>query len=78
LAAGCRFLPDLEDITEFSEMLKTVPGEEGISTPRDQQLQTSAINLDSSIKILTSSFSGGVDYFKLLVGAFQAACNQPA
>jgi len=74
LAGGCRFVPDLEDIADFGAMSHT----EGESTSdSNEEIKHSSQIIEAALKTLTSSFSGGVNYFHLLVSAFQTACRDP-
>ncbi|KXJ13474.1 WASH complex subunit 7 [Exaiptasia diaphana] len=57
-----RFVPDLEDIVSFEELVK----EEELSV---EALQAAKI-LDSAIDNLSKNFAGATEYFKLLVDVF--------
>ncbi|XP_031573328.1 WASH complex subunit 4-like [Actinia tenebrosa] len=57
-----RFVPDLEDIVSFEELVK----EEGLSAESLQAAKT----LDSAIDNLSKNFAGATEYFKLLVDVF--------
>ncbi|XP_068718075.1 WASH complex subunit 4-like [Montipora capricornis] len=57
-----RFVPDLEDIVSFEELVK----EETLS---EESLQASK-NLDAAIDDLAKNFAGATEYFKLLVDVF--------
>ncbi|MGH0115685.1 UNVERIFIED_CONTAM: hypothetical protein FKN15_038008 [Acipenser sinensis] len=57
-----RFVPDLEDIVNFEELVK----EEGLS----EETQKSARVLDSVLGDLTSNSAEGTEYFKKLVDVF--------
>jgi len=70
LAGGCRFVPDLEDVSGLSH---SVSDELDGKTYFSQELEKATQSVDLSLKTLTSTFSGGVDYFKLLVDAFRSA-----
>jgi hypothetical protein len=72
LAGGCQFVPDFEDVPQLDEM----PVHQELPAWK-KEVEEAAKTVDSSLKTLTSSFSGGVQYFKLLVGAFSAACQDP-
>nr|XP_055047573.1 WASH complex subunit 4 [Misgurnus anguillicaudatus] len=61
-SSAIRFVPDLEDIVNFEELVK----EEGLS----EETQKSASQLDSVLSDLTSSSAEGTEYFKKLVGVF--------
>lgn len=74
LAGGYQFVPDLQDITQFSELLDSSALEASSWTP---EIHAATLGIDSAIKTLSTSFSDGVDYFKLLVNAFQPALLEP-
>ncbi|XP_069766077.1 WASH complex subunit 4 isoform X3 [Narcine bancroftii] len=57
-----RFVPDLEDIVNFEELVK----EEGLS----EETQTAARQLDSVLTDLTRNSAEGTEYFKMLVDVF--------
>ncbi|CAB3987009.1 WASH complex subunit 4-like, partial [Paramuricea clavata] len=57
-----RFVPDLEDIISFDELVK----DEGLS----DETQEAAKNLDAAISNMAKNFAEGTDYFKLLVDVF--------
>ncbi|XP_048863417.1 WASH complex subunit 4 isoform X1 [Brienomyrus brachyistius] len=57
-----RFVPDLEDIVNFEELVK----EEGLS----EETQKAASVLDSVLSDLTSNSAEGTEYFKMLVDVF--------
>ncbi|XP_067860697.1 WASH complex subunit 4 [Heptranchias perlo] len=57
-----RFVPDLEDIVNFEELVK----EEGLS----EETQTAARQLDSVLTDLTRNSAEGTEYFKMLVEVF--------
>ncbi|XP_044177343.1 WASH complex subunit 4-like isoform X1 [Acropora muricata] len=57
-----RFVPDLEDIVSFEELVK----EENLP---EESVQASKI-LDAAIDNLTKNFAGATEYFKLLVDVF--------
>ncbi|ODM98870.1 WASH complex subunit 7 [Orchesella cincta] len=69
LAGGYQFVPDLQDITLFSELVESATELEPSSWSND--IKSAAVGIDSAIKTLSNSFSDGIDYFKLLVNAFQ-------
>ncbi|CAL8084419.1 unnamed protein product [Orchesella dallaii] len=71
LAGGYQFVPDLQDITQFSELVDSVTELEPSSWSND--IKNAAAGIDCAIKTLSNSFSDGIDYFKLLVNAFQPA-----
>nr|XP_006633158.1 PREDICTED: WASH complex subunit 7 [Lepisosteus oculatus] len=62
LGVAIRFVPDLEDIVNFEELVK----EEGLSG----ETQKSARQLDSVLGDLTSNSAEGTEYFKMLVDVF--------
>ncbi|XP_015922482.2 WASH complex subunit 4 [Parasteatoda tepidariorum] len=64
-----RFIPDLDDIIEFSDLCK----EENLS----EETISAASKLDSVISNLSKNFSEGTQYFKLLVDAFGPAFRDP-
>ncbi|XP_039617760.1 WASH complex subunit 4 [Polypterus senegalus] len=57
-----RFVPDLEDIVNFEELVK----EEGLS----EETQKASSILDSVLSDLTSNSAEGTEYFKMLVDVF--------
>ncbi|XP_058950258.2 WASH complex subunit 4 [Pocillopora verrucosa] len=57
-----RFVPDLEDIVSFEELVK----EENLS----EESQQASKNLDAAINDLAKNFAGATEYFKLLVDVF--------
>ncbi|XP_041059183.1 WASH complex subunit 4 isoform X2 [Carcharodon carcharias] len=57
-----RFVPDLEDIVNFEELVK----EEGLS----EETQTAARQLDAVLTDLTRNSAEGTEYFKMLVDVF--------
>ncbi|XP_071809991.1 WASH complex subunit 4-like [Asterias amurensis] len=57
-----RFVPDLEDIIQFEELVS----EEHLS----EEAKVAANNLDSVIGNLTKNFAEGTEYFKMLVDVF--------
>ncbi|MEQ2271837.1 WASH complex subunit 4 [Xenotaenia resolanae] len=61
-SSAIRFVPDLEDIVNFEELVK----EEGLS----EETQRSASVLDSVLSDLTSNSAEGTEYFKMLVAVF--------
>uniref|UniRef100_A0A3Q2CBB9 WASH complex subunit 4 n=1 Tax=Cyprinodon variegatus TaxID=28743 RepID=A0A3Q2CBB9_CYPVA len=61
-SSAIRFVPDLEDIVNFEELVK----EEGLS----EETQRSACVLDSVLSDLTSNSAEGTEYFKKLVSVF--------
>ncbi|KAG9334957.1 hypothetical protein JZ751_006280 [Albula glossodonta] len=61
-SSAIRFVPDLEDIVNFEELVK----EEGLS----EETQKAASVLDSVLGDLTSNSAEGTEYFKMLVGVF--------
>uniref|UniRef100_A0A8C9TCN7 WASH complex subunit 4 n=1 Tax=Scleropages formosus TaxID=113540 RepID=A0A8C9TCN7_SCLFO len=61
-SSAIRFVPDLEDIVNFEELVK----EEGLS----EETQKAARVLDSVLSDLTSNSAEGTEYFKMLVGVF--------
>ncbi|KAL6474366.1 hypothetical protein MHYP_G00179270 [Metynnis hypsauchen] len=61
-SSAIRFVPDLEDIVNFEELVK----EEGLS----EETQKAASLLDSVLSDLTSNSAEGTEYFKMLVGVF--------
>ncbi|XP_035708903.1 WASH complex subunit 4 isoform X3 [Folsomia candida] len=78
LAGGCRFIPDLDDISAFS----ISSGEKGVTseiysaTDEETELKVTQ-HLELAIKGVDSTLSkffGGEDYFGLLVKAFRAGC----
>uniref|UniRef100_A0A8C2WX21 WASH complex subunit 4 n=1 Tax=Cyclopterus lumpus TaxID=8103 RepID=A0A8C2WX21_CYCLU len=63
-SSAIRFVPDLEDIVNFEELVK----EEGLS----EETQKAASVLDSVLEDLTSNSAEGTEYFKMLVAVFAA------
>lgn len=61
-SSAIRFVPDLEDIVNFEELVK----EEGLS----EETQKAAGVLDSVLGDLTSNSAEGTEYFKMLVAVF--------
>ncbi|MFT7812597.1 WASH complex subunit 7 [Arapaima gigas] len=61
-SSAIRFVPDLEDIVNFEELVK----EEGLS----EETQKAARVLDSVLGDLTSNSAEGTEYFKMLVDVF--------
>ncbi|KAF3854570.1 hypothetical protein F7725_022625 [Dissostichus mawsoni] len=61
-SSAIRFVPDLEDIVNFEELVK----EEGLS----EETQKAASVLDSVLGDLTSNSAEGTEYFKMLVAVF--------
>ncbi|XP_075894005.1 WASH complex subunit 4 [Nelusetta ayraudi] len=61
-SSAIRFVPDLEDIVNFEELVK----EEGLS----EETQKAASVLDSVLGDLTSNSAEGTEYFKMLVDVF--------
>uniref|UniRef100_A0A672YK70 WASH complex subunit 4 n=1 Tax=Sphaeramia orbicularis TaxID=375764 RepID=A0A672YK70_9TELE len=61
-SSAIRFVPDLEDIVNFEELVK----EEGLSG----ETQRAASVLDSVLGDLTSNSAEGTEYFKMLVAVF--------
>uniref|UniRef100_A0AAQ5XAX0 WASH complex subunit 4 n=1 Tax=Amphiprion ocellaris TaxID=80972 RepID=A0AAQ5XAX0_AMPOC len=61
-SSAIRFVPDLEDIVNFEELVK----EEGLS----EDTQRAGSVLDSVLGDLTSNSAEGTEYFKMLVGVF--------
>ncbi|XP_076863450.1 WASH complex subunit 4 isoform X2 [Brachyhypopomus gauderio] len=61
-SSAIRFVPDLEDIVNFEELVK----EEGLS----EETQRAASLLDCVLSDLTSNSAEGTEYFKMLVGVF--------
>uniref|UniRef100_A0A671TVS3 WASH complex subunit 4 n=1 Tax=Sparus aurata TaxID=8175 RepID=A0A671TVS3_SPAAU len=61
-SSAIRFVPDLEDIVNFEELVK----EEGLS----EETQRAASILDSVLGDLTSNSAEGTEYFKMLVAVF--------
>lgn len=56
------FVPDLETIISFEEMVKM----EGLP----KETVTAAANLDFAVESLTKNFAEGTEYFKMLVDIF--------
>uniref|UniRef100_A0AAR2L3F5 WASH complex subunit 4 n=1 Tax=Pygocentrus nattereri TaxID=42514 RepID=A0AAR2L3F5_PYGNA len=70
-SSAIRFVPDLEDIVNFEELVK----EEGLSeeTQKAHQVNKHVFHfslLDSVLSDLTSNSAEGTEYFKMLVGVF--------
>lgn len=61
-SSAIRFVPDLEDIVNFEELVK----EEGLS----EETQKAGSQLDCVLSDLTSNSAEGTEYFKMLVGVF--------
>ncbi|XP_077067097.1 WASH complex subunit 4 [Siphateles boraxobius] len=61
-SSAIRFVPDLEDIVNFEELVK----EESLS----EETQKAASQLDCVLSDLTSNSAEGTEYFKMLVGVF--------
>ncbi|KAM9807729.1 WASH complex subunit 4 [Neosynchiropus ocellatus] len=61
-SSAIRFVPDLEDIVNFEELVK----EEGLS----EETQRAASVLDLVLEDLTSNSAEGTEYFKMLVAVF--------
>ncbi|XP_066561354.1 WASH complex subunit 4 [Amia ocellicauda] len=61
-SSAIRFVPDLEDIVNFEELVK----EEGLS----EETQKASRLLDSVLGDLTSNSAEGTEYFKMLVAVF--------
>uniref|UniRef100_A0A8C1TFK4 WASH complex subunit 4 n=1 Tax=Cyprinus carpio TaxID=7962 RepID=A0A8C1TFK4_CYPCA len=61
-SSAIRFVPDLEDIVNFEELVK----EEGLS----EETQKAASQLDCVLTDLTTNSAEGTEYFKMLVGVF--------
>ncbi|XP_060770735.1 WASH complex subunit 4 [Neoarius graeffei] len=61
-SSAIRFVPDLEDIVNFEELVK----EEGLT----EETQKAASVLDCVLSDLTSNSAEGTEYFKMLVGVF--------
>lgn len=70
LAGGSQFVPDLQDITQFTELTDSTENDYSFWL---NDMKVAAAGIDSAIKTISKSFSDGVDYFKLLVNAFQPA-----
>eukprot|EP00057_Strongylocentrotus_purpuratus_P007399 XP_011661873.1 PREDICTED: WASH complex subunit 7 [Strongylocentrotus purpuratus] len=64
-----RFVPDLEDIVSFEELV----GEEKLSP----EVTQAARNLDNVIGNLTKNFAEGTEYFKMLVDVFSPEFRNP-
>lgn len=62
ISNAIKFLPDLQNITKFEELVK----HEGLAP----STTTAARNLDGTVENLVKNFSEGTDYFKVLVNAF--------
>ncbi|XP_034032903.1 WASH complex subunit 4 [Thalassophryne amazonica] len=61
-SSAIKFVPDLEDIVNFEELVK----EEGLS----EETQRASSILDSVLGDLTSNSAEGTEYFKMLVAVF--------
>ena len=70
LADGCRFIPDLDDIPEFSVMVREAHDNVGASAELKEQIQMASSNVDSALKCLSSAVTDGVDYLRLLANGF--------
>ncbi|KYO36435.1 WASH complex subunit 4 [Alligator mississippiensis] len=68
-SSAIRFVPDLEDIVNFEELVK----EEGLS----EETQKAARQLDSVLGDLTRNFAEGTEYFKMLVDVFAPEFRSP-
>uniref|UniRef100_A0A8C3LGH8 WASH complex subunit 4 n=1 Tax=Chrysolophus pictus TaxID=9089 RepID=A0A8C3LGH8_CHRPC len=68
-SSAIRFVPDLEDIVNFEELVK----EEGLS----EETQKAARQLDSVLSDLTRNFAEGTEYFKMLVDVFAPEFRSP-
>ncbi|KAG8138232.1 hypothetical protein E2320_004147 [Naja naja] len=68
-SSAIRFVPDLEDIVNFEELVK----EEGLS----EETQQAARQLDSVLSDLTCSSAEGTEYFKMLVDVFAPEFRSP-
>ncbi|XP_019624304.1 PREDICTED: WASH complex subunit SWIP-like [Branchiostoma belcheri] len=64
-----RFVPDLDDIVTFEDLVK----DEGLS----EECQTSARHLDTVISDLVKNFAEGTEYFKMLVDVFAPEFRNP-
>ncbi|XP_070557659.1 WASH complex subunit 4-like isoform X2 [Ptychodera flava] len=64
-----RFVPDLEDIVNFEELVT----EESMSS----EAKSAARNLDAVINNLTKNFAEGTEYFKMLVDVFSSEFRNP-
>ncbi|GFR04888.1 WASH complex subunit 4 [Trichonephila clavata] len=64
-----RFIPDVEDIITFTDLCE----DEKLSS----ETVSGAVKLDLVINNLSKNFSGGTEYFKLLVEAFAPAFQDP-
>ncbi|XP_074863991.1 WASH complex subunit 4 isoform X4 [Carettochelys insculpta] len=68
-SSAIRFVPDLEDIVNFEELVK----EEGLS----EETQKAARQLDSVLTDLTRNSAEGTEYFKMLVDVFAPEFRSP-
>uniref|UniRef100_A0A8D0GHR3 WASH complex subunit 4 n=1 Tax=Sphenodon punctatus TaxID=8508 RepID=A0A8D0GHR3_SPHPU len=68
-SSAIRFVPDLEDIVNFEELVK----EEGLS----EETQKAARQLDSVLGDLTRNSAEGTEYFKMLVDVFAPEFRSP-
>uniref|UniRef100_A0A8B9LYJ5 WASH complex subunit 7 n=1 Tax=Accipiter nisus TaxID=211598 RepID=A0A8B9LYJ5_9AVES len=68
-SSAIRFVPDLEDIVNFEELVK----EEGLS----EETQKAARQLDSVLGDLARNFAEGTEYFKMLVDVFAPEFRSP-
>ncbi|XP_062989484.1 WASH complex subunit 4 isoform X2 [Elgaria multicarinata webbii] len=68
-SSAIRFVPDLEDIVNFEELVK----EEGLS----EETQKGARQLDSVLGDLTRNSAEGTEYFKMLVDVFAPEFRSP-
>ena len=78
LASGCKFVPDLDDIPNFTEMTQEAHEnqvQEKNSGMYEEIVKGSA-NLDAALKSL-SSVSDGVDFLRLLANGFAGPCRDP-
>lgn len=76
LAGGCRFIPDLDDISGFNTEEKGDSGDMK-STEEDENEMQIAKQRELAVKGVDSTITklfGGDDYFGLLVKAFRAGC----
>lgn len=64
ISNAVRFLPDLEDIINFEELVT--------DCELSQESKDAAKNVDFSISNLTKNFAQGTEYFKMLVDVFSA------
>ncbi|KAH0616974.1 hypothetical protein JD844_028502, partial [Phrynosoma platyrhinos] len=68
-SSAIRFVPDLEDIVNFEELVK----EEALS----EETQKAARQLDSVLSDLTRNSAEGTEYFKMLVDVFAPEFRSP-